>query len=264
MSIFLWVLVILFTYFFTIFIVAQVIKNNSIVDTGWGFGFVLTAVSSFLISGVFDLISILVTFFVTIWGLRLFYYILKRNLGKPEDFRYVKMRKNWGDKNLGLKAFIRVFMLQMIIMYIVSLPIMVSNVYKGDSILWIAILGAVVWLIGFYFEVIGDRQLKIFKRNLKNKGKIMQTGLWKYTRHPNYFGESAMWTGIFIMSIPKGLFYFTFISPLTITLLLIFVSGVPLLEKRYIGNSEYDLYKKRTNRFFPWFPKKEREVNNNG
>ncbi|MBN1624751.1 MAG: DUF1295 domain-containing protein [Clostridia bacterium] len=261
MDIFLKVLVVLFVYFLIFYLIAQIKKNNSIVDIGWGLGFVVAAVYSFITSALFDLTSVIVSVFVSVWGLRLFYHIIKRNWKKPEDYRYVNMRKNWEGRNPALKAFFRVFMLQMVLMYVISLPVIVSNVFeKKNSILWI-IPGIIIWLIGFAFEVAGDLQLKVFKKNQNNKGKIMKEGLWKYTRHPNYFGESAMWTGIYIMSISKGLAYITFISPVLITLLLLFVSGVPLLEKRYDGNPEYDIYKKQTSKFFPWFPKiKETEI----
>lgn len=262
MSIFLQVLLVLFIYFLIFYIIAQITKNNSIVDIGWGLGFAVAAIYSFIVSAVYDLTSIIVTVVVSIWGFRLFYHIMIRNWKKPEDYRYVSMRKSWENKNPALKAFVRVFMLQMILMYIISLPVIVSNVAEiRNSIYWI-IPGLIIWVIGFVFEVMGDWQLKVFKTDIKNKGKIMKQGLWKYTRHPNYFGESAMWTGIFIMSVSKGMVYITFISPVLITLLLLFVSGVPLLEKRYTGNPEYDIYKKQTSKFFPWFPKiKETEKN---
>lgn len=255
MSIFIQVLLVLLAYFVIFFVIAQILKNNSIVDIGWGLGFVVAAIYSFIAGGNFDLTSIIVTAVVSIWGLRLFYYIIRRNWKKPEDFRYVNMRKNWEGKIPALQAFIRVFMLQMILMYIISLPVIVSNAYSSPGVSVFLILGLIIWLIGFYFEAVGDRQLKKFKSDMNNKGKIMQNGIWKYTRHPNYFGESAMWTGIFIMSLNKGHAYLTFISPVLITLLLLFVSGVPLLEKRYEGNSDYEVYKKRTSKFFPWFPK---------
>jgi steroid 5-alpha reductase family enzyme len=261
MNIFLQVLLVLFVYFLIFYFIAQIIKNNSIVDIGWGLGFVVAAVYSFFSSALYDLTSVIVTCVVSIWGLRLFYHIIKRNWKKPEDYRYVNMRKSWEGRKPALKAFVRVFMLQMVLMYIISLPVIVSNVMeKSNSIFWI-IPGIIIWLIGFAFEVLGDFQLNVFKKDKNNKGRIMNQGLWKYTRHPNYFGESAMWTGIFIMSISKGLVYITFISPVLITMLLLFVSGVPLLEKRYEGNPEYDIYKRQTSKFFPWFPKiKETEI----
>jgi len=168
------------------------------------------------------------------------------------------MRKNWEGKIPALQAFIRVFMLQMTIMYVVSLPVIVSNSYSNIGINVFTIVGALIWIIGFLFEVSGDYQLKKFKKNPDNKGRVMTDGIWKYTRHPNYFGETAMWTGLFIMSIPKGLSYITFISPLTMTFVLYFIS-TKVLEKRYEGNAEYQEYSKHTNKFFPWFPRNRRE-----
>ncbi|HPJ21665.1 MAG TPA: DUF1295 domain-containing protein [Clostridia bacterium] len=247
---------VLFLYFMVFYIIAQITRNNSIVDIGWGLGFAVAAVYSMLESGRFDLVSVVVSSVVIIWGMRLFYHILKRNLGKPEDYRYVAMRRNWEGKKPALQAFIRVFMLQMILMFIISIPVIAANANEMKyPVAWLY-PGLIIWLIGFFFEVAGDAQLRRFKADVSNKGKVMKTGLWKFTRHPNYFGESVMWTGIFIMSIPKGMIYLTFISPVLITLLLVFVSGVPLLEKRYEGNIEYDEYKKRTSMFIPWFPGK--------
>ena len=189
MSIYFQVLIVLFVYFLIFFIIAQIIRNNSIVDIGWGLGFVVTAVYTFAVSGLFDLTSITVTTVVSIWGLRLFYHIVRRNWKKPEDYRYVNMRKNWGEKFPAVKAFTRVFMLQMILMYLISLPVTVSNTMGAKNTVFWIIPGLIIWLIGFFFEVIGDLQLKRFKDDKTNKGKIMQQGLWKYTRHPNYFSN---------------------------------------------------------------------------
>jgi len=162
MNIFLQVLIVLFTYFLIFYVMAQVLKNNSIVDIGWGLGFVVVAIYTFFVSGIFDLTSIIVTAVVSLWGLRLFYHIIRRNWKKPEDYRYINMRKSWEGRNPALKAFIRVFMLQMLLMYIISLPVIISNSYEGSNpIPWI-IPGLIIWGTGFAFEVIGDAQLKTF------------------------------------------------------------------------------------------------------
>ncbi len=255
MNMFIQTAIVIFAYFLILFITGQILKNNSIVDIGWGAGFVIIALYTYFVKGNYSLAGTVVTFLVFIWGTRLFYHILKRNIGKPEDYRYVQMRENWGDKSPVLKAFLRIYMLQMILMYIISIPVILVNSASEMKIPAFVYIGAAIWIFGFIFEAAGDYQLKVFKQNPQNKGKILTTGLWKYTRHPNYFGEAVMWWGIFLaaLSVKNGIY--TFISPILITFLLRFVSGVPILEKRYKDRPEFIEYSKKTNIFIPWFPK---------
>lgn len=258
MSLFAEAALLLLGFFVLMFIVGQVLKNNSIVDIGWGLGYVLVALYSLVRLPDSPARAWLMTILVVLWGGRLAYYLAKRNLGKPEDYRYVKMRQNWGQHWPRLKAFVNVYLLQGTLMYIIAIPIIWVHVNSGAGVgLW-DMLGAVVWIVGFVFESVGDRQLKEFKSQPQNKGRIMKEGLWRYTRHPNYFGESLMWWGIYLVtvSVPGG--WAMFFSPLLITLLLLFVSGVPLLEKRYRGNPEYERYAQETSIFIPWFPKTSR------
>ena len=257
MSIFLQVLILIFSYFFVLFIIGQVLKNNSIVDIGWGIGFVIVAFFILFVKGFYDAASVITVLLVSIWGLRLFYYVLKRNMGKPEDFRYVNFREKWGSKFPVVKAYFQVYFLQSVFMYIISLSLLVIlSTENNKNFLLFASIGTAVWIIGFIFEAIGDMQLKNFKKGGKNKGKIMRTGLWKYTRHPNYFGEATMWWGIFIISFSTKLWYVALISPIVLTYLLLYVSGVPMLEKKYSKNPEFIEYKKVTSKFIPWFKKK--------
>ena len=243
-----------FVYFMIFFIVAMIIKNNSIVDIGWGMGFVIVAVSTLVVNGNYNVRSILVTVMVTLWGGRLAWHIIKRNVGKPEDFRYAKWRHEWG-KWFVVRSFLQVFMLQGFLMLVIASSVIFINRSQGFSLGILDYLGLTVWLTGYYFEVLGDIQLREFLKKPENKGKIMKEGLWKYTRHPNYFGEATMWWGIFLIALSVG-GYLTVISPLTITILLLFVSGVPLLEKSMKDNPDFQEYMKETNKFFPWFPKK--------
>ena len=251
----------LFTFFVIFFVIAQVKKNNGLADMAWGLGFVVVAITSLIYTENFSAISLSVTALVLLWGLRLFFYIGLRNWSKPEDYRYVNMRNKW-KTHLKLKAFLKVFMFQGILLYIISLPIQFSMQTKKavDQPVEFVILGlgVLLWLIGFYFEAVGDAQLKTFKKNPENKGKIMQSGLWKYTRHPNYFGEALMWWSVWIVSIAtlELLSFIGFVGPLLITLLLLFVSGVPLLEKKYKDNPLFQEYAKKTSIFFPLPPKK--------
>ena len=252
---------VLFLFFTLFFIIAQMKKNNGLADMAWGLGFVVVAITSLIYSKSFSLMSITITILVLLWGLRLFLYIGIRNWNKPEDYRYVNMRKKW-KTHLKLKAFLKVFMLQGILLYVISLPIQFANQSSLEihSITHYLVfgLGVILWIIGYYFEVVGDAQLKAFKSDRQNKGKIMQSGLWKYTRHPNYFGEAVMWWAVWIVSIStlETLNLIGFVGPLLITLLLLFVSGVPLLEKKYKDNPLFQEYARKTSVFFPLPPKK--------
>lgn len=248
-------IIVIFFYFFAFFIVGTLIKNNSIVDQAWGVGFVVIAVYSMVRLGNYGIVSLLTTLLVGLWGLRLFYHIMKRNFGKPEDFRYVEMRNRWG-KKVVIRAFFQVYMLQGALMLIIAFPIVLIH-EKSDAIFnLLTAAGALIWCVGYFFEVVGDAQLRKFKSNPENKGKLMTIGLWAYTRHPNYFGESVMWWGIFVIALSAGVSIFSIISPIVITYLLVFVSGVPLLEKAMIGRPGFDIYSKQTNKFIPWFTKK--------
>ncbi len=245
---------IVFIYFLVFFLVAQVIKNNSIVDMGWGAGFVLLALVILVSQGAYVERNLLMTLLVTIWGGRLTYYIVKRNWGKPEDFRYAKWRQEWGQW-LVPRAFLQVFMLQGLLMLVIGYPIVLVNASPQPGLNFFDYAGLLVWIIGFIFESVGDKQMAEFKKDPANKGHVIKSGLWRYSRHPNYFGEATMWWGIFLLalSVPSGLS--AVISPLVITLLLLYVSGVPMLERKYKDNPEFQAYAKVTSKFFPWFPK---------
>jgi steroid 5-alpha reductase family enzyme len=249
------VVLLILCYFILFFIVGTLIKNNSIVDIGWGIGFVIVAWYSLLRDPQILLGQLILTILITIWGLRLFYYITIRNFGKKEDFRYAGMRKAWG-KWVIPRAFFQVYLLQGVFLYLISLSIILVSRESSETNLPILIVGIMVWLFGFYFEAVGDYQLKVFISKPENKGKIMMTGLWSYTRHPNYFGEATMWWGIFLLALSSGASLLSILSPIIITLLLVFVSGVPMLEKSMKKKPGFDEYARRTNIFIPWFPKK--------
>lgn len=251
------VMMTVFIYMNIFFVMALIKKNNSIVDIGWGLGFVLIAVSTYLLNYDLNLIKLIPNLLVIIWGMRLSYHIFKRNHGKSEDFRYAKWRQEWRHSFL-IRSYLQVFMLQGLLMLIIASPIIINNYVDNHQINILYLIGILVWLIGFIFESVGDAQLKVFLADSKNKGKVLQTGLWKYTRHPNYFGEILMWWGIFIMTVnllwPYSLLLI--ISPALINYLLVFVSGVPLLEASLASNPQFQEYAKRTSRFVPWLPKK--------
>lgn len=235
------------------FMVACLLKRNDIADIAWGLGFVLMSWLAFSFSEMSPR-SVLVNLLVTIWGLRLSWHIARRNLRKPEDSRYAAWRATW--KHFYVRSYVQIFLLQGVFLYLILLPVLFIHASAPVSLQPPDALGAVLWLIGFFFESVGDRQLKDFLNNPANTGKIMDQGLWAYSRHPNYFGEVVQWWGIFLcaISVPYG--FFTIIGPLLITFLILFVSGVPMLEKKYAGRADFEVYKKRTSMFVPWFQRK--------
>ncbi|MBW2521444.1 MAG: DUF1295 domain-containing protein [Deltaproteobacteria bacterium] len=237
------------------FVVAVVRNRNDVADIAWGGGFVCAAVTAGLAAGINGARALLVLFLVAAWGFRLMLHIGIRNRGKPEDRRYQAWRREWGSSYL-LRSFLQVFLLQGFLLLVISLPVTHAIVRNGPPLSALDAAGFAVWLVGFAFEAVGDFQLLQFKKNPASRGKIMTSGLWRYTRHPNYFGEVVLWWGIFLicLSVPGGLL--TVIGPLTITWLILRVSGTPLLEKRYADNTEYAEYIKKTSAFFPLPPKK--------
>jgi len=241
-------------YMTLLFLIALARKDNSIVDIGWGLGFILVAVSSLLREPGFEARHILVALLVVFWGSRLAFHIYRRNRRRAEDFRYAAWRSLWG-RWFILRSYFQIFMLQGLFLVLISAPLPWINAAPGQPFgLWDG-AGLLVWLIGFLFETIGDAQLADFKKDVAHRGQIIQSGLWKYSRHPNYFGEALMWWGVFLLTLSTPGGGIMLISPVTITLLLRFVSGVPLLEKKYLGRSDFEDYARRTNAFIPWFPR---------
>ena len=233
------------------------IKNVSIVDIFWGLGFVVVNTFYVFMSGELNARKIVILTLVCIWGFRLAIYLAIRNIGKGEDFRYQEFRQNYGPKRYWWFSYFQTFLLQGILIMIISLPLLGINYNNSNGNLQILdYLGIIIWLIGFTFETVGDFQLSNFKRDSKNKGKILHTGLWKYTRHPNYFGDSAVWWAYGIFSIAAGS-YWQAIGAVIMTLLILKISGVSLLEKTLKETKpQYKEYIQKTSSFFPWFPKK--------
>lgn len=236
------------------FLIALRLRRNDVADVAWGGGFVVAAFTALVVAGTVTPRAAVTTFLVLVWGLRLAIHIGFRSRGKGEDPRYRAWRESWG-RYFMVRSFLQVFMLQGLLLLLISLPVIRINAAPASPLTFLDGLGIAVWLIGFFFEATGDWQLKQFVQNPANKGKTMMTGLWRYSRHPNYFGEVTQWWGIYLiaLSTPKG--WLTIIGPITITILILFVSGIPMLEKKYQGRPEFEAYKRRTSAFFPLPPK---------
>lgn len=240
-----------------LWLISLILKNASIVDIFWGTGFVVVAWASFFLTpdGFLPRKQLLLLL-VTLWGLRLSTHILLRNWGKPEDFRYQAWRKQNG-ASWWWRSFFKVFFLQGVLMWIISTPLLAAQLRQlPDRLIWLDFLAVLVWLIGFFFEAVGDYQLTRFRANPANKGQVLQTGVWRYTRHPNYFGDATQWWAYFLIALAAG-GWWTIFSPIIMTTLLLRVSGVALLEKSLaVEKPGYKEYIEKTSAFIPWFPRK--------
>lgn len=245
-------------YVSIVFLIAQMVRRLDIVDVAWGGGFVVAAIASLFASRYsHDLgwnVQTLVAILVIIWAARLAYYILRRVASHPEDKRYDALRKKWKG-NVALNAYLRIFVLQGLLASVISIVVIQANLSEPTGLGLIAWLGLAIWVFGFLFEAIGDWQLRRHLAKPSNKGKLMTSGLWRYTRHPNYFGEATMWWGIFIITASTPFGVAGIISPLIITYLLLFVSGVPLAETALEGRKGWKAYKRKTSMFIPLMTK---------
>lgn len=246
---------IIWAYVTILFIIAVIIKDNSIADIAWGTGFIIASVSVLLYHGAFGTRNLLVTALIVIWGSRLSIRIFRRNRGKGEDWRYKRWREEWGS-TFYPRSYLQVFMLQGVLLLVNVSPVMIINAYPAHIWAWTDTAGLCLWLTGFYFESVGDWQLDRFVRNEANRGKIIQEGLWRYSRHPNYFGEITMWWGMFIIALGSPYGIFGVVGPILITYLIVFVSGIPLAEKAIEGLPGFEEYKKRTSVLIPMPPRK--------
>lgn len=243
------------TFVTLLFLISIPLKRNDIADVAWGTGIFLVALTNYLSTAAPTLLFTVALVLAGLWGGRLTLRIFLRNLKKSEDHRYKKWRDEWGAWFYP-RSYLQVYLLQGFLMIVVGYPFIHLAVYGSDITLGLlAILGTIVWIVGYFFEVVGDWQLDRFIANPANKGKIMQSGLWRYSCHPNYFGEITMWWGMWLMIAPLPLSYLALIGPLTITFLITKVSGIPMLEKYFADNSEFIAYKKRTSVLIPLPPK---------
>jgi steroid 5-alpha reductase family enzyme len=237
-------------------LLSLVLKNVTVVDSLWGLGFIIIVWLTFFLTDGFFGRKLLIALLVTFWGLRLSSYLTWRNWGKAEDPRYGSWREKSG-RHFWIVSLFKVFLLQSVFLWAISLSLQYGVASKTPAtITWLDLCGVSLWTVGFIFEAVGDWQLAAFKSNPANKGKVMDRGLWAYTRHPNYFGECLIWWGIFLIALSAPTSWWTILSPLTITAVLLKMTGIPLTEKTMISHRPgYNEYIQRTNAFIPWFPK---------
>ena len=245
-------------------IFCQIVKDNSWIDVWWGWTFVFPNVALIIkkfITGEEVVLRVwIVLACVTIWALRLSLHIGLRHT--REDFRYVDMRQRWtAEGKYYIKTFAYIFGLQGLFSIIANAAALYVTIYSASNeLIWLDYLGAAIWLFGFIFEWVGDQQLKShIADKTPGKKKFIAWGLWRYTRHPNYFGEAVLWWGVFLITCAVQWGFVTFFAPLFVTYLVRFLSGVPMLEEKYKDNPEWIAYCEETNVFAPWFVSKRKE-----
>ncbi|MBD3257871.1 DUF1295 domain-containing protein [candidate division GN15 bacterium] len=236
-------------------VVSIIQRDTSVVDVFWGAGFVLVAFVFFTLTDGWLTRRILLLSLVAVWGLRLSIYLGIRNQGKPEDPRYAAWRAKHGDR-WPMRSLVTVFFFQGLLMWVIASPLLAAQVpAEPAGLTWLDYAGVALWVIGFLFETIGDQQLFNFKKNPENKGRVMDSGLWRYTRHPNYFGEFLLWWGYGLIALNSGQWW-VLISPALMSAMVMKYSGVGMLEKNLKDSKPgYREYMKTTSTFFP-LPKK--------
>jgi len=253
---------------FATWLLSLMLGNVSIVDSLWSLMFVMLAWAYYVLGvgggaggGGVGVVggaplsrAVLMLVLVTVWGLRLSIYITWRNHGHGEDRRYQAIRAR-NQPNFAFKSLYLVFALQAVLAWVISLPLL-GGIASGGSVGWVDALGVAFWVVGLAFEAGGDWQLSRFKADPANRGKVMDRGFWRFTRHPNYFGDFAVWWGLYLMAMAAGAWW-SIVGPLLMSVLLMRVSGVTLLEKD-IGERrpQYAEYVRRTNAFFPGWPRR--------
>lgn len=251
-------LAVLLAIMIVFWVIGTVRHDASIVDPFWGAGFVLTSWLALCLNAPTTPRTLLLAILTTVWGLRLSLFLLWRNWGHEEDRRYAAMRKHHGPRFWWI-SLVTVFLLQGAILWFVSFPLQVLAAYRSASPLGgLDAIGAAFWTVGFFFETVGDWQLARFKSKPANAGKVMDRGLWKFTRHPNYFGDFCVWWGVYFIAAAGGAGW-TLLSPLLMSILLMKVSGVTLLESTITERRpDYADYRSRTNAFFPGLSRSSR------
>ena len=237
------------------FVVGMRSNDNSLIDIAYGPAFVLATLGGWLAGGATIHFRPLLMFcLLCLWAARLGVHIGLRHRGRGEDFRYRNFRQAWGNTFVW-RSFLQIYMLQGVVVFLISIPFHLAVAGPGPGIVRSDVLGVALFAVGFFFEAVGDWQLSRFKKEQNSRGRIMTTGLWRYTRHPNYFGEAVLWWGFFFMGLAAEHGLYGLVSPVLIAFLLLKVSGIPMLEKKYRGQPEFEAYRRATSPFFPWPPR---------
>ena len=237
------------------FALARRIGKHSVVDVAWGLGFVVVALTTLVLSNGDDGRRVLISVMVVLWGSRLAWHIGRRNAGHGEDPRYEALLGKVPAEKRTAYVLRMVYGLQAALVLVISLPVQVAQ-YTTDALGPVAFLGVALWAVGLFFEAVGDWQLKRFKADPVNKGTVMDRGLWRFTRHPNYFGDACVWWGIWLVAAETGIGVLTVLSPIVMTLFLTKGSGAALTERRMAGRPGFDEYVARTSGFLPLLPKR--------
>lgn len=246
--------------------VGRLRRRNDVADVAWGLGFLLIAAWSYLAPGMGSVAGVaggaargagsvratLITCLVAIWAFRLSLHIYARNRGKAEDPRYAAWRASW-KRAFQLRVYLQIYVLQGFLMLVISAPVVIANTFRSRPVGWVEAAGVACWCVGLFFEVVGDAQLARFVRDPANRGRIMEDGLWRYSRHPNYFGEVLLWCGIGVIALPATYGWVGLIGPACIAFLILKVSGVPMLEEHLAKRPGFESYKRRVNAFIPWW-----------
>ena len=239
------------------FLVSLLVERRDIIDIAWGAGFVFLAWTTLIFRDLdLDTRSILLLSAISLWGLRLSFHTVRRNLRQEEDWRYHR----WSQGQARLHpfcVFFQVFLLQGALMMIIALPVVYSLRFINLPLFELNYPGIFLIIFGLIFETVADQQRYLFLKKERNKDQLISTGLWRYSRHPNYFGEIIFWWGIYFLVLGAPKSWLMIISPLTITYIMLFVSGLPM-EERYRGRPDFEEYKRRTSALIPWFVKKNR------
>lgn len=246
-------LAVITTYVTTWFILALIRKRNDVADIAWGLGIATVGVTALVLSGIEHLRLALAALLVLLWGSRLSYHIYKRvRTHAEEDYRYARWRTEW--RYVRIRSYLQVFLLQGLLMIVVGYPLVHLSASDSTPLSLLDVVAVAVWLFGFVFETVGDRQLARFIKSGPQPGAVLDSGLWRYTRHPNYFGEVTQWWGIWIFALATPWGWTAVIGPLAITFLIVKVSGVPLLEAKLMQNPAYREYATRTSMLVPLTP----------
>jgi steroid 5-alpha reductase family enzyme len=241
-----------------VFLIGRHLKRYDSVDVAWGLVFIVIALTALLVSGAPHLTSVVVMLCVLIWGLRLSTHIYRRlRASTSEDKRYVALRQKWRSGNEAVAVFFRIYMVQAILAVMVSAPVLVSAAGPESTSPVFLFVGFIIWVVGLSIEAIADRQLRQFIRTPHPKGQLMTEGLWRYSRHPNYFGELLLWWGVGVMALGTTYSWIGLIGPMVISILIIFISGIPPTERAFAGRSGWAAYKAQTSVLIPWPVKKE-------